>query len=99
MVGIPEGLPRLLYNTSALIPIVGNLAFSPGFSDPRFQELKGVERSQVQHFLTNGQWKTKQQIMDDRVLVGLSIWQKLQLAHFVGALPATGGFRMRFNFF
>lgn len=78
---------------SLLTPVVGNPAFSPGLSDPRFQDLKETERSQVRHFLTNGQWMTRQHIMDDPSLAGLSFWKKLQLAHFLAMLPSPEPYR------
>lgn len=79
---------------SPLTPIVGNQAFSPGLNDPKFQELKVVERSRCNIFLPS-QWKTKQQIMDDPALEALPFWQKLQLAHFFGSLPAWRPFQRR----
>lgn len=79
---------------SLLTLVVGNPAFSPGPVDPRFQDLKELQRHHARHVLTNGQWMTRQQIMDDQPLVGLS-WQKLQLANFVGSLPSPEPFRKR----
>lgn len=57
----PSGDEPIAIAPLPLTPIVDNAPFSPGVSDPRFQEVKVVERSQVQHFLTNGRWKTRQQ--------------------------------------
>lgn len=57
---------------SSLSPIVGIPAFSPGLHDSRFQELKVVRRSQARHFIANGQWMTRQRIIDDPALAGLS---------------------------
>lgn len=84
--------------SSPLTPVVGNLAFSLRHSNPRFQDLKRVERSQVHHFLFNGQWMTRQWIMEDTALAGLSFWQKIQLAHFIGSL-APEPFRRKLTSF
>lgn len=84
---------------SPLTPIVGNPAFNPGLNDPRFLDLKTVERSQVRHFLINGQWKNRQHIMEDPALAGLSFWQKIQLTHFIGSLPSLVAFRRQLTSF
>lgn len=70
---------------SPLTPVIGNPAFSPGLSDPRFQDLKEVGRSQLRHFISNGKWMSRENIMEDPLLGVLSFWQKLQLANFIGS--------------
>lgn len=73
---------------SPLTPMIGNPAFSPGMSDPRFQELKGSDKYQLRHFIQNGQWMSRKTVIDDPSLVCLSFWQRLQLAHFITAQPS-----------
>lgn len=76
-----------------------SLAFSPGLQDSRFWELKLVERSQACHFIANGWWMTRRQIVDDLALAGLSFWQKVQLAHFIGSLPPPKPFQRHLTTF
>lgn len=78
---------------SPLTPIVSNPAFSPGLQDSRFQNLKAMRSFQARHSIVNGHWLTRQQIMDVPMFAGLSFWQKLQLSHFLGALPFPDSFR------
>lgn len=70
---------------SPLTPVIGNPDFRPGCQDTSFLELKGSERSQLRHFILNGQWMPRNAIMEDPLLECLSFWQKLQLAHFIKA--------------
>lgn len=84
---------------SPLTPVVGDPAFTPGLQDPKFLDLKRRERTQAQHFVVNGQWMTRQQIMADADLAELSFWQKIQLAHFLGSLPPTGPFERQLTSF
>lgn len=79
--------------SSPLTPIIGNPAFGPGLIYPRFRDLRHDEMFQARHFIVNGHWVSRQQILDGREYAGLSLWQKLQLAHFISSLPSPDAFR------
>lgn len=77
---------------SPLTPVTDNPSFSPGVNESRFQALKGCNRSQLRHFIRNGKWMTREELMDDPLLASLSFWQKVQLAHFLRAQHSPAPF-------